>query len=267
MRVHHLNCGTFRPPLAPEMVAHVLLVERPEGLLLVDTGLGTTDLAHPARLGRPFRTVVRPALDPAETALAQVTALGFAAGDVTDVVLTHLDLDHVGGIGDFPSARVHVFEREYDAATRPALTERGRYVAAQWAHGPRWVLHAEPGDSWLGLPAVTALDDDVLLVPLPGHSRGHCGVAVRRDDGHWLVHAGDAVFDGDQLRDPPRCHRGLAAFQAMVAVDNKARRANEERLRELATGHTGEVTVFCAHDKAQLDALAGAAAGDDVTGG
>ncbi len=30
------------------------------------------------------------------------------------------------------------------------------------------------------------------LVPLFGHTRGHCGVAVRTEQG-WLFHAGDAA--------------------------------------------------------------------------
>ncbi len=60
---------------------------------------------------------------------------------------------------------------------------RPRYVAAQWAHGPRWQRHEVAGEDWFGFGAVTALDDDVLLVPLRGHTRGHCGVAVRRPDG------------------------------------------------------------------------------------
>ena len=73
--VHHLNCATMRPRgslggrLAPaHVVAHCLLVERPDGLLLVDTGFGTADVADPRRLGRPFSPRRGPALDPAETA-------------------------------------------------------------------------------------------------------------------------------------------------------------------------------------------------------
>ena len=46
-------------------------------------------------------------------------------------------------------------------------------------------------------------------------------------------------------------------FRMRMAVDNKARRANTERLRELVASHSDEVTVFCAHDKTQYDALAG----------
>ncbi len=257
VKVHHLNCATMRPRLSPTMVAHVLLVERAEGLLLVDTGFGTDDLADPRRLGKPFQLIVGPVLDPGETAIAQVKALGFAPEDVTDIAVTHLDLDHAGGLGDFPHARVHVHGPELHAATHPTMREKQRYLGAQWAHGPKWEEHAEPGDDWFGFPAVTAIGDDVLLVPLLGHTRGHAGVAVQAADGHWLLHAGDAFFDGRQVRTPASCNRSLAAFQLLMAVDNKARRANTERLQELVASHSDEVTVFCAHDKVQYDALAG----------
>jgi glyoxylase-like metal-dependent hydrolase (beta-lactamase superfamily II) len=258
VKVHHLNCATMRPRLSPTMVAHVLLVERDEGLLLVDTGFGTGDITDPRRLPKPFHLLVRPVLDPGETALAQVQALGFSADDVTDIALTHMDLDHAGGLSDFPAARVHVHQPEYDAMTHPTMREKQRYIPAQWAHGPKWEQHADPGDDWFGFPSVTALGDDVLLIPLLGHTRGHAGVAVKDGDGHWLLHAGDSFFDWNQVQTPPSCNRALAAFQVVMAVDNKQRRANTERLQELQVSHSDEVTVFCAHDKAQYDALAGA---------
>ncbi len=257
MKVHHLNCATMRPILSPSMVAHVLLVERDEGLLLVDTGFGTGDLADPRRLGQPFRAVVRPMLDPGETALAQVKALGFAPEDVTDIAVTHLDVDHAGGLGDFPQARVHIHQPEYDVAMHPSLKEKQRYLPVQWAHGPKWTQHAEPGDAWFGFPSVTALDDDVVIIPLLGHTRGHAGIAVRDASGHWLLHAGDAFFDGRQLQTPSSCHRSLAAFQVLMAMSNKLRKDNTERLRELVASHSNEITVFCAHDKRQYDALSG----------
>jgi len=257
VKIHHLNCATMRPPLTPAMVAHVLLVERDEGLLLVDTGFGTGDLADPKRLGQPFRAMVRPMLDPGETALAQVKALGFAAEDVTDIAVTHLDLDHAGGLGDFPQARVHIHQPEYDVAMHPNFRERQRYLPVQWAHGPKWTQHADPGDDWFGFPSVTALSDDVVIIPLLGHTRGHAGIAVRDDAGHWLLHAGDAFFDGHQVQTPASCNRNLAGFQVLMAMSNKLRKQNTERLRELVASHSDEVTVFCAHDKAQYDALAG----------
>jgi len=247
----------MRPLAAPPMVAHCLLVERPEGLLLVDTGFGAADCADPKRLGQPFRAAVRPVLDPAETAVAQVRALGHDPGDVTDVVLTHLDLDHVGGLADFPGARVHVFTDELEAALHPTARERTRYLEVQRAHGPRWVRHDFPGDAWFGFGSVTALSDDVLLIPLQGHTRGHCGVAVRRADGGWLLHAGDSYFHASEKHTPPAAPFTLRTFQTLMAVQNKRRLANQERLRELQRSHGAEVTVFCAHDADELAALAG----------
>ena len=248
--------GSFGGRLAPEhLVAHCLLVERPDGLLLVDTGFGRDDITDPHRLGRPFVAGVRPALDPAETALAQVRALGYAAGDVTDVAVTHLDLDHAGGLADFPAARVHVLGDELEAALHPTLREKARYVAAQWAHGPRWERHAVAGEDWFGFSAVTALGDDVLLIPLRGHTRGHCGVAVRRPDGGWLLHAGDSYFHTDEKQTPPHVPAGLAVFQRVMGVDDLQRRHNQERLRELHAAHADEVTIFSAHDASELAAL------------
>jgi glyoxylase-like metal-dependent hydrolase (beta-lactamase superfamily II) len=263
VKVHHLNCATLHPfgsrgdrLLPSRLVAHCLLVERPEGLLLVDTGLGTGDIADPRRLGGPFRAMVGPVLAPSETALAQITALGFDVADVTDIAMTHLDLDHAGGLGDFPDARVHVYSDELDAALKPALRERARYVAAQWAHGPRWERHRVAGDTWLGFESVTVLEDDVLLVPLHGHTRGHCGVAVRVDAEHWLLHAGDAYFNTGEKQTPPSCPPGLRFFQNVVQIDSKARRHNQERLRSLQAEHSATVTMFSAHDAAEFDALA-----------
>ncbi|MBF4768543.1 MBL fold metallo-hydrolase [Nocardioides agariphilus] len=267
--IHHLNCGTmslavtFGERLAPRrIVAHCLLVERSEGLLLVDTGFGMGDVRRePGRMTYSSRQLLRPALDPAETAIGQLRAMGHDPRDVTDIVLTHMDFDHVGGLGDFPQATVHVFGAELDAATHPTLRERSRYRKAMWAHGPKWRVLADAGDQWEGFGAVTALDtngaDDVVLVPLHGHTRGHCGVAVRRPgDAGWLFHAGDAFFDHREAHDPPACAPGLAIFQRLMAVDHGQRMRNLERVRELRSAHTGDIDVFCAHAAADLDRFA-----------
>ena len=82
--------------------------------------------------------------------------------------------------------------------------------------------------------AIPGLDPEILIVPLPGHSRGHSAVAVRDGDG-WLLHCGDAYFfHGERSRRRRRCPPGLRFFQTVVGYDGKTRRANQERLRELA---------------------------------
>jgi glyoxylase-like metal-dependent hydrolase (beta-lactamase superfamily II) len=270
MKIHHFDAGTMCPLsarlinghggwLSPaKMVCHCLLVETSDGLVLVDTGLGTGDLQDPkGRLGGMFVAVTRPVLRREQTALAQVERLGFRRQDVRHVVPTHLDLDHVGGLSDFPDAQVHVFEPELKAATeRPSFGERHRYREAQFAHGPRWEIHRLEGDTWLGFDRVRVIADDVALVPLVGHTRGHCAVAVR-DGAGWLLHAGDAYFfHGEVDPDRPRSTPGLALFQRLVAIDDDARRKNQARLRELVRGHGSDVRVFSAHDPVELEAFA-----------
>lgn len=261
------------PPLStlavnPEgkLVCHVLLVETERGLVLVDTGLGTADVEQPAaRLGRGFLVFAGPRLDPSETALHQIEALGYQRSDVRHLIVTHLDLDHAGGLADFPEARVHVYKPEHDAAlSRATLLERERYRPAHFRHEPRFQTYdlATGGERFLGFECVRELVElppEILLVPLVGHTRGHCAVAVRAGDG-WLLHCGDAYFYRDELRpEAPYCTPGLATFQRMVAVDDQARRHNQERLRELKRAHGSEVRIFSAHDPAEFAACLGGA--------
>lgn len=238
-----------------QMCCHCLLIETARGLVLVDSGLGRDDVRNPARLGHAFRMGIRPRLREEETAVAQVRALGFDPADVRDVVLTHLDLDHAGGIADFPDAQVHVFHPEIEAAMAPSLRERLRYVSAQWAHGPRWVRHRVEGEAWLGFEAIRAIpgvDPEVLLVPLTGHTRGHCGVAVRPSGEGWMLHCGDAYFFRGEIETPARCPVGLMAFQSLMQMNGPQRLHNQRRLRQLKAAHGDEVALFCAHDPVEL---------------
>jgi glyoxylase-like metal-dependent hydrolase (beta-lactamase superfamily II) len=268
VRIHHLNCGSLCPrgggllggaggPLSPApMCCHCLLIEGDDRLILVDTGLGVEDVNEPRRLGFLFNAIARPRLEVAETALRQVADLGHRPSDVRHIVPTHLDLDHAGGISDFPGAAVHVFAAELRAASNPSsLTERGRYRAAQIAAVKKWAPIEEAGESWFGFSAVSAIPgtrDEVLLVPLPGHTRGHCGVAVRRAD-DWLLHCGDAYFHRSEVAPGGgAAPKGLSLFARFASVGGAERRANLARLRELARLAAGEVKLICSHDPAEF---------------
>lgn len=97
------------------------------------------------------------------------------------------------------------------------------------------------------------LPPEILMVPLPGHTWGHAGVAVRRDDGRWLLHAGDAYFHRGEMREAKRrCTPGLRAYQRLMEVDATSRMTNRERLREVSIERRDEVTVTCTHDPVEL---------------
>ena len=277
MRVHHLNCGTCCPaggrlfdgtsdgPLG-HLVCHCLLIESDAGLILVDTGFGTRDVDHPhRRLSEFFLKLNNIQLRPEETAIAQVRALGFAPADVRHIVVTHLDFDHAGGIEDFPNATVHLTAREKEVADgRRGGTFVGtrRYRPTQWNDVSDWRLYPlGGGEPWMGFDAVRDLDGlppEILLVPLAGHTWGHSGVAVREDDGNWLLHAADAYFyRGEIGSETYRCPPGLRGYQRLMEVDRTARLINQTRLRRLSLDRA-DVRIFCAHDAVEFELLAGA---------
>lgn len=276
MRIHHLNCGTDCPlggalfdgrslGLLGRIVCHCLLIETDaHGLVLVDTGYGLRDVAHPhrgpePRITRPWRAMLNIRLHERDTAIRQIEALGFQASDVRHIVATHLDFDHAGGLEDFPQAMIHVMAREYDDATGPrsGIVARNRWRPSQLDDVANWQRYGARGEPWFGFDAVrdlTGLPPEILMVPLPGHSWGHAGVAVRTDGGRWLLHAGDAYFYRGEMRQARRrCTPGLRAYQRLMEVDADARMANQARLRALSIAQRDQVTVTCTHDPVELE--------------
>lgn len=276
MIAKHFNAITMCPYArfslgdSPELVCHCLIVETKHGLVLVDTGLfAATDFepTDPPKAGhrdpmraRPFfLSFMRVAVEPHATAAYQIEMLGYRTTDVRHVVCTHLDIDHAGGIADFPHAAIHVMTAEREAAENPTtLNERQRYVREHFTHGPKWTTHdVTRGETWKGLECVRALHDDepdLLLVPMPGHTRGHAAIAVRVDTG-WLLHCGDAYFHRAEmtLSAAAKAPFGLELFQKVIAVDDGLRKKNQMRLRELKSTNP-DVNLFCAHSKHELEA-------------
>ena len=252
--------GRFSLGDSPELVCHCMVVETKHGLVVVDTGLFAEADFTGMRAPALFLSLMRVARDREATLARRIEKLGYHTKDVRHVVCTHLDLDHAGGIADFPDAAVHVMTAERVAAeTRPTSNERRRYITRHFDRA-RWTTHDAGGEKWNGFECVRALADDepdLLLVPLAGHTRGHAAVAVRTTTG-WLLHCGDAYFHKDEMTEKAKAPFGLELFQWKVAVDDALRKTNQKRLRELKAGHS-DVTVFCAHSKAELDALSGMA--------
>ncbi len=251
MKIHHLNCGSFSSPFTSiRGITYALLVETNAGLVLIDTGFGIGDCTHPTPFMRGFTSLLGAALDIEETAAQQVKRLGYDVAEVQHIVLTHLHLDHTGGLPDFPAAQVHVSRMEYETLQHPrGLLERG-HVAAHWAHKPHWVLHEVKGENWYGFdatPVIAGLVPEILLVALPGHTRGHCGVAVQTPDG-WLLQCGDAVSTYHpevDLRPAKRENYPLGFLPKAIAEYFTGTQVH--RLRELARNHP-EVQIISSHD-------------------
>jgi glyoxylase-like metal-dependent hydrolase (beta-lactamase superfamily II) len=248
--IHHINCGTLLVPAYPTVVCHCLLLRDGERLALVDTGIGLRDVRNPVeRLGQPLIDVAGFRFHEPDTAVRRVEALGLSPGDVRHVVLTHGDPDHAGGLADFPDAQVHVSEEELAHISGG----HGRYVPTQFAHGPAWKTYGRSARRWFGLearPVELGFSSEVLLIPLFGHTLGHCGVAIRQGN-RWLLHGGDAYYLRVELATDDHPVSLLAAHRA---DDDGRRRASLEHLRRLVRDDGGEVDVVGYHDITELPA-------------
>lgn len=111
-----------------------------------------------------------------------------------------------------PSRRTPANDRQRSPSSCARARHKGgtfvgtrRYRPQQWDEVEDWRLYPlGGGERWFGLDAVRDLDGlppEILLVPLAGHTWGHAGVAIR-EEGGWLLHAGDAYFYRGEVGSP-----------------------------------------------------------------
>ncbi|HEX5365913.1 MAG TPA: MBL fold metallo-hydrolase [Acidimicrobiales bacterium] len=131
--------------------------------------------------------------------LAELDALGVAAGDLAGVAVTHIHLDHAGGVGDvaaaFPRATVYVHERGARHLVDPSRlvgsaamvygdlldSLYGRLTPTDAAR----VRVLEDGDE-----VVVSANRTLTTVDSPGHAKHHLAL---HDSDSGVLFAGDAV--------------------------------------------------------------------------
>ncbi|WP_312100708.1 MBL fold metallo-hydrolase [Acinetobacter venetianus] len=262
--IHHLHCGSFCPVCAPlfgqkgwkaHLVCHCLLIETNRGLVLIDTGLGLQDyLNMEKRLGTLVKKVGHIESNLKLSAIQQIQQLGFSQNDVKHIFVTHLDFDHAGGISDFPNATVHVLAAEFNATQSLSIKNKLRYKTDQFKQHRYWSFaEHNDGEEWFNLQKVRGLplfQDEILMIPLLGHTAGHCGIAIKKSDG-WLLFCGDAYYSHLEL-DPNNKLRALGITERLFAENNQQRIHNLKQLQYLAQ-HESSIELICAHDPVEFN--------------
>tara|TARA_B100001971_G_C18267964_1_gene595978 strand:- start:32173 stop:32970 length:798 start_codon:yes stop_codon:yes gene_type:complete len=262
MKIHEVNAtsmcpigGKLLPKAFPsEVICHCLIIESEEGLILIDTGLSLESLHEPQdRLGL-LNLMLDVQAEPEKAMINQIRKLGFSPRDVRHIIPTHLDNDHCEGIIDFPLAKVHTSMLEINNARNPiSINAKARY--RHFHEHRNWKIHPfTQGENWFGFKGVKAIDslkDELLLIPLYGHTPGHFGVAVKSDQG-WLLHAGDAYYDRKELSANPPL--GMKLFMKMVHENPSKAQENVELLKKLHTKQP-EIKIMCSHDPSEYPCL------------
>lgn len=226
----------------------VAIVERRDGILLIDTGYGSVTARDPnAFPGELSAKLLGLQMLRGEDARSQIQALGLDPDAVRDIVPTHLHHDHAGGLSDFPNATVHVTHEECGAAWgRPGLVQQllRYYHPGAWRHRPNWKVHTLSPTGVLGFPRSLDLfgDGEILLLDTSGHTPGHVAVAVRLSKG-YLIHVGDAAFAATQWT----TGQSLALIQIATAWSYTRADEARKRIGDLARG-PHDAVILCSHD-------------------
>ena len=202
MKLYAFNVGTELvdianfDPMGPEVGTKVrtpyffYVVAHERGPVVFDTGaaprfMDVFDPDAPGDYDGP-KIIMRPGDD----LQSKLASIGVAPEDVEHVVLSHLHLDHAGGVGLFPNATFHVQAAELAFARDPPVYQRGFYFPEDWDL---------PVD-WNELDGETDLfgDGSLILFETPGHSKGHQSLLVELD-GTPVILVADAAYSPRNL--------------------------------------------------------------------
>ncbi len=148
----------------------------------------------------------------------ELAALGIAASSVSDVVLTHSDSDHVGGLSAFPDAQVYLPKDEVAMIDRTTARFFGFIYNKPFGDGYKTL---EDGQT------VTIAGATIQCIASPGHTAGHMSYLVN----------GSVLIAGDILN---VAQGKIVMDRKFINIDNKQR---EQSIRKLA-GLEG-VSLLC----------------------
>ena len=245
MKMHFLSGGRVRMRRATydpsaerselfEMPVVSVLLRHPQGNVLFDTGCHPDVASNPASRWHGMEKFMTPIMPKGENVLSGLKTIGVEADDIDVVICSHLHPDHCGCNAFFKRATCMVHANEVAAARAPDAVAMG-FLAGEW-------------DVGLPLDEIAAErdvfgDGRIVLIPLPGHTRGSMGARIALDrDGEFLL-ASDTV----SLR--------FTLDSGVVPRNTWNAEALTKSLAEVRRIETQGATIVCGHDDAQWQTL------------
>jgi N-acyl homoserine lactone hydrolase len=177
----------FSPTAGPrerqDMSVRAYLVVHPGGTLLWDTGIADAIAARPDGERITDAIVFRVP----KTLQSQLAAIGHSPASIDLIGLSHMHIDHVGNLDQFPATKVVMQQADHDAAYGPTPEQAG-FMPETYA-----ALDRDRIETIVGEHDVFG-DGTVVMKPLPGHTPGHQGLLVTLQEAGPILLATDIAY-------------------------------------------------------------------------
>jgi glyoxylase-like metal-dependent hydrolase (beta-lactamase superfamily II) len=235
----------FGEPYAVKCPAY--LVDHPEGTLLFDTGPSWEMKQNPADYGPNGAAHMEAHVDNIDMTeddhiTNQLDDLGYSPSEIDYVAMSHLHVDHAGGISDFPDSEFLIRQEELQYAWWPRNPiQQAFYVEGDFTklRDPDYSVTEVEGEDDFDVFG----DGSVVLFPTQGHTAGHQSMEVDLGDRSVILAADIShTWEGYETE-------LLASFNW---DNNKA----VESLRKLkARARDEDTEVYNSHDRERWEEL------------
>jgi len=247
LKLYFFDCGTLKSQkhyftldkdigVPFEVPVPFFFIKHPKGNILFDTGNALAVAENPEQHWGDVINAYYPVMTKEQYVVNQLKKIDVRADDIDYVILSHLHLDHAGGVGDFSNAVYVVQQAEYDWAYNPENTQRAAYISADYDKPVKWLkLNGEERYDFFN-------DGTIEIWFTPGHTPGHQSLLVNlKESGKFLL-TGDSCYTEENLNEsiPP----GLV-WNAELSMNTirKMQELNKSAAIKIVTGHDPQAWI------------------------
>ena len=241
-KLYFFECGTLKSEKhlftlnrgigeAFEVPVPFFLIQHKGKNILFDTGNAKEVSKNPEIHWGQIVNTYYPIMQEKQFVVNQLKELKIEPEDVDYVILSHLHLDHAGGVGCFNNATYITHKKEMEWAFDPECVQKSAYIMQDITKNAKW-LQLENGFE----EAYDLFDDGVIKIyPTPGHTPGHLSVLITLQNSKFFL-TSDSCYTEENLNDniPP----GLVwDEEASIKTVDFIRKLQTEQNVEIVTGH------------------------------